>query len=159
GARCLAGLARGDDRRLAGLGERLEHAPVRIERLVGDERLRLPPPHQGIGSSQIVLLTASEMKAGRIAKRIDGGVDFGAQPSARASDGLIFTPFLRAPALCWWARTLVEAIIAYSLSASSDRWLKTFSQTPLFAHRLKRVWIVSGSPNRSGKSRHGMPAR
>src|SRR3954453_17121611 len=54
---------------------------------------------------------------------------------------------------------MVESIIAYSLSASSDRWLKTLSQTPLFAHRLNRVWIVSGSPNRSGKSRHGMPAR
>src|SRR3954462_6078152 len=93
------------------------------------------------------------------AMAVSGGVDFGAQPSARASDGLILTPFLRAPALCWWARTMVESIIAYSLSASSDRWLKTLSQTPLFAHRLKRVWIVSGSPNRSGKSRHGMPAR
>jgi hypothetical protein len=39
-----------------------------------------------------VLLTPGEMKAGRIAERIDGGVDFRAQPSARAPDGLILTP-------------------------------------------------------------------
>src|SRR3954447_2260326 len=159
GARCLAAFARWDDRCLAGVSQRLEHALVGIERFIGDECLGLKRGQQGIGSSQIVLLTAGEMKAGRIAERIDGGVNFGAQPSARASDGLILTPFLRAPALCWWARTMVESIIAYSLSASSDRCMKTLSQTPLFAHRLNRVWIVSGSPNRSGKSRHGMPAR
>jgi hypothetical protein len=35
------------------------------------------------------------------AMAVSGGVDFGAQPSARASDGLILTPFLRAPVLCW----------------------------------------------------------
>src|SRR5215204_3934977 len=159
GARYLAGFARWDDRHLAGFSQRREHPRVGIERLVGNERLGLKLRQQGIRSSQVVLLTAGEMKAGRIAERIDGGVDFGAQPAARASDGLILTPFLRAPALCWWARTMVESIIAYSLSASSDRCLKTFSQTPLFAHRLNRVWIVTGSPNRSGKSRHGMPAR
>src|SRR4051794_19833189 len=159
GARCLPGIPRWDHGCLAGLGQRLEHPLVGIEGFVGNERLGLKLREQGIGSSQIVLLTAGEMKAGRIAERIDGGVNFGAQPSARASDGLILTPFLRAPALCWWARTMVESIIAYSLSASSDRCLKTLSQTPLFAHRLNRVWIVSGSPNRSGKSRHGMPAR
>src|SRR3954468_15290684 len=159
GARRLAGCARWDHRRLAGFSERLERALVRIERFVGNERLGFKLWEQGIGSGQIMLLTAGEMKAGRMAERIDGGVNFGAQPSARAPDGLILTAFLRAPALCWWARTMVESIIAYSLSASSDRWLKTLSQTPLFAHRVNRVWIVSGSPNRSGKSRHGMPAR
>src|SRR3954447_19366790 len=142
-----------------GFSERLEHALVRIERFVGNERLGFKLWEQGIGSGQIVLLTAGEMKADRIAECIDGGVNFGAQPSARAPDGLILTPFLRAPALCWWARTMVGSIIAYSLSASSDRWLKSLSQSPLFAHRLNRVWIVSGSPTRSGKSRHAMPSR
>src|SRR3954452_15277907 len=120
GARCLAALARWDHRRLAGFSQRLEHALVRIERFVGNERLGFKLWEQGIGSGQIMLLTAGEMKAGRIAERIDGGVNFGAQPSARAPDGLILTAFLRAPALCWWARTMVESIIAYSLSASSE---------------------------------------
>src|SRR3954468_12282539 len=91
-ARRLAGCARWDHRRLAGFSERLEHPLVRIERLVGNERLGLKVGQQGIGSSQIVLLTPGEMKAGRIAERIDGGVDFRAQPSARAPDGLILTP-------------------------------------------------------------------
>src|SRR4051794_13619587 len=57
-----------------------------------NERLGFKLWEQGIGSGQIVLLTPGEMKAGRIAERIDGGVDFRAQPSARASDGLILTP-------------------------------------------------------------------
>src|SRR5215211_8633596 len=121
GARCLPGIPRWDHGCLAGLGQRFEHPRVGIERLVGNERLGLKLREQGIRSSQIVLLTAGEMKAGRVAERIDGGVDFGAQPAARASDGLIRPPFLGAPALCWWARTMVESILAYALSASSDR--------------------------------------
>src|SRR5215204_141814 len=149
GARCLPGLARGDDGCLAGFSQRFAHPRVGIERLVGDERLGLKLREQGIRPLQIMSLARREQKAGRIAERIDGGVDFGAQPAARASDGLILTPFLRAPALCWWARTMVESIIAYSLSASSDRCLKTASQTPLFAHRLNRVWIVSSRNRRS----------
>ena len=100
GARCLAGLARGDDGRLAGFSERLEHALVGIERLVGDERLGLKLWEQGIGSGQIVRLTAGEMKAGRIAERIDGGVDLGGQPALAAADGLILAQFLGAPAAC-----------------------------------------------------------
>ena len=75
---------------LPALGQRLEHAPVRIERLVGDERLGFKRGQQGIGSGQIVLLTAGQMKADRIAECIDGGVDFSAQPSARAPKGLIW---------------------------------------------------------------------
>src|SRR3954464_3527768 len=102
GARCRPGLPRWDHGCLAGLGQRFEHPLVGIESFVGDERLGLKRGQQGIGSGQIVLLTAGEMKAGRIAERIDGGVDFGAQPSARASKGLILSPFFRAPALCWW---------------------------------------------------------
>src|SRR3954462_803488 len=92
GPRCLAALARWDDRHLAGLSERLEHALVRIERFVRNERLGFKLWEQGIGSGQIMLLTAGEMKADRIAECIDGGVDFRAQPSARAPDGLILTP-------------------------------------------------------------------
>src|SRR3954453_119980 len=64
GARCRPGLPRWDDRHLAGLGQRREHPRVGIERLVGNERLGLKLRQQGIGSSQIVLLTTGEMKAG-----------------------------------------------------------------------------------------------
>ena len=64
-----------------------------------------------------------------------------------------------APELCWWERTMVESIMAYSLSASLAKWSNICCHTPRFAHRLKRVWTTRKSPNRSGKSRQGMPAR
>jgi hypothetical protein len=66
---------------------------------------------------------------------------------------------LTAPALCWWARTTVLSIIAYSLSASPAKCLKILSHTPVLAQREKRVWTFFQAPNRSGRSRQGMPAR
>src|SRR4051794_25246276 len=70
GARHLAGFPRRDDGRLAGLGQRLEHPLIRLEPLVGNERLGLKLREQGIRSSQVMLLTAGQMKADRIAERI-----------------------------------------------------------------------------------------
>ena len=98
--RGLASFARWNDRRLAGLGQRFEHPLVRIERLVRNECLGLKLREQGIGSSQIVLLTASEMKADRIAERIHQGVDLGGQPALAAPDRLVRPSFLGAPAAC-----------------------------------------------------------
>ena len=100
GTRRLPGFPRWDDRRLAGLGQRPEHALVCIERLVGNERLGLKRGQQGIGSSQIVLLTASEMKADRIAERIHQRVDLGGQSALAAPDCLVWPSFLGAPAAC-----------------------------------------------------------
>ena len=100
GARGLAGFPRRDDGRLAGLGQRFEHALVRIERLVGNERLGLKLREQRIGSSQIVRLTASQMEANRIAERIDQRVDLGGQPALATANGLVFAKFLGAPAAC-----------------------------------------------------------
>src|SRR4051794_29029472 len=94
GARGRPGLPRWDHGCLAGVSQRLEYPLVGIERFVGDERLGLKVGQQGIGSGQIVLLTASEMKAGRIAERIDGGVDLGGQPALAAADRLILAQFL-----------------------------------------------------------------
>jgi hypothetical protein len=54
---------------------------------------------------------------------------------------------------------MVLSIIAYSLSASAAKVSNTFCHTPLLAQRENRVWILIGSPKRSGKSRQGMPAR
>src|SRR4051794_8379209 len=94
GARCLPGFPRWDDGRLAGLGQRFEHPLVRIERLVGNERLGLKLREQRIGSSQIMLLTAGQVKADRIAKRIHQGVDLGGQPALATADGLVWPRFL-----------------------------------------------------------------
>ena len=100
GARCRAGLARWDDGCLAGLGQRFEHPLVGIEGFVGDERLGLKLREQGIGSGQIVLLTAGQMKADRIAERIHQGMDLGGQPALAAPDRLVWPSFLGAPAAC-----------------------------------------------------------
>ena len=54
---------------------------------------------------------------------------------------------------------MVASIIAYSLSGSSAKALKGFSQTPLAAQREKRLWVFFQPPNCFGKSRHGAPTR
>jgi hypothetical protein len=100
GARCLPGFPRWDDGRLAGLSQRFEHPLVRIERLVGNECLGLKLREQCIGASQVVLLTAGQVKADRIAKRIRQGMDLGGQPALATADGLIIAGFLGAPAAC-----------------------------------------------------------
>src|ERR1041384_2778040 len=48
GARRRPGFARWDDGRLAGFSQRREHALIRIERLVGNERPGLKRGQQGI---------------------------------------------------------------------------------------------------------------
>ena len=114
----------GDDRHLAGPFQRQHDALVGVESLVGDHRVSLQLRQQNIGPLQIAGLSASEMKSGRVAERVHRPprrVNFGAQTSFAASDSLLAAPFLRAPALCWWARTMVESIMAYSLSASLAR--------------------------------------
>lgn len=97
---------------------------------LGDKRFSL---------GDIVSLSAGEAQSQRIAQGVDDDMNFGGQPTARASYGLVKTPFFRAPALCWWALTMVASIMAYSLSGSSAKALKRFSHTPAFAQRENRV--------------------
>ena len=54
---------------------------------------------------------------------------------------------------------MVASIIAYSLSASSAKALKTHSQTPALDYREKRVYVVCQLPSSAGRSRHGAPVR
>lgn len=119
-----------DDRGFAGGGERFDDALVGVIGLVGQ---------QGVGPVQIMGLAGREQEGQRIAQRIDEGVDPGAQSAPAAPDGFVAAVFFRAPALCWWARTMVESIIAYSLSASAAKALNSRSHTPLAAQRLCRV--------------------
>ena len=113
--------SRRDHRGLARGGQRLKDARVGVERLVGDQRVGLHRGQQVVGPFQVVCLAAGQEEADRVAQRVDQGVDLGAQPAARASDRLVLAGFFSAPALCWWARTMVLSIIAYSLSASAAR--------------------------------------
>jgi hypothetical protein len=54
-----------------------------------------------IGTDQIVRLATGQMKANRVAQRVDERVDLGAQSTARATDRLVLAGFFWAPALCW----------------------------------------------------------
>src|SRR3954453_22046687 len=56
----------------------------------GDQRLGLHVGQQVIGADEIMRLAARQMKADRVAKRIDEGMDLGAQAAARAADRLVF---------------------------------------------------------------------
>ena len=53
-----------------------------------------------IGADEIMRLAAGQEEADRVAERIDERMDLGAQPAARAADGLVFASFFWAPALC-----------------------------------------------------------
>src|SRR4051794_14993484 len=158
-ARVLAVRLGRDHRGLAGPRERREHPLLGVERLVGAQRVRGQVRQQGVGALEVVRLPRREGEAGRVPERVDQGVNLRAQAAAAAPDRLVATPFLVAPALCWWARTIVLSIMAYSLSASPAECRKTRSHTPVLAQRQKRVWTFFQAPNRSGRSRQGMPAR
>jgi hypothetical protein len=99
GARLLAVALGRDHRRLAGLRQRLEHALVGVEGLVRDQGVGRETRQQGIGTFQVVRLPGREGKSGRVAQRVDRGVDFRAQTAAATPDRLV-TVFLTAPALC-----------------------------------------------------------
>ena len=74
-----------------------------------------------------------------VAQGVNQRVDFGAQAAVAGPDRLVRTAFFWAPALCWWARTVVLSIIAYSLSASAASISNTLFHTPLVAQRENRV--------------------
>ena len=127
--------------------------------LVAEKGFGLDLGRQPFRLGDVVSVARGEAERQWIAKGVDDHVDFRGETAARAADGLVVTPFFRAPALCWCALTMVASIIAYSLSGSSAKVLKRLSQTPLAAQREKRLWMFFQSPKRSGKSRHGAPER
>lgn len=125
-----------NDRGFTRGAERLDDALIGIEGLVGQQSVGLHIRQQRIGALQIMGLAGGKQEGERIAEGVDQGVNFGAQPAFAASDRLVF---FWEPALCWWARTIVLSIMAYSLSASAAKRSNSFFHTPRSAHRLKRV--------------------
>src|ERR1700712_5628943 len=104
-------------------------------------------------------LTRGQEDLQGVAQSVGQDVEFAAQTAFASPDRLIFASFFFAPALCWWARTIVPSIIAYSLSASTANNARMLVQTPRLAQRLCRRWVLFQSPRHSGRSRHGMPVR
>ena len=101
--------------------QRLKHSLIGIIALIPQYRISHDGGQQLVSAIQVTGLSGCEVKAERIAQCIDDGMNFGAQSTFAATNrfGLCLPPF--APALCWWARTMVESIMAYSLSASSAK--------------------------------------
>ena len=134
-ARLFVRRARRNDHGLAFVQQRLDQPGVGIVGLVGKDDLRGGVLEQGIGTLEVMCLPGREKKACRVAQGIDRSVDLGAQTTSTASEGLLvwIPPF--APALCWWARTMVESIIAYSLSASCAKASNTCCHTPVLLQR------------------------
>jgi hypothetical protein len=110
---------------------------VGVVGLVANQSHRIEILKQRLCTDEIAGLSWRKHQLHGIAQRIDERVNFSAQSTARAADRLVAV-FLRAPALCWRARTIVVSIIRYSLPRSLANSLKIRSKTPLFAHRLKR---------------------
>ena len=84
----------------SGSPQRFQHPLIRVEALVGDHRAGFDLGQQHIGPVQFASLAAAQMEPDRVAERVDGGVNLGAQSALAAPDGLR-APFFSAPALCW----------------------------------------------------------
>jgi hypothetical protein len=105
-----------------------------------------------------VALTGHENEACEIAERVDKREYFGRQASARSANRLILSPPL-APVPCWWTRTIVPSIMAYSKSGSPDKASNRISKTPFVAQRRNLRKIEFQSPNSGCRSRYGEPVR
>lgn len=132
---------------------------VAVVSLVGDDSPGRNGRHQRGALRYVGLLSAGQDQTQRIAQRVDTGVDLGGQPAPRAADRLIATVFFRAPAECWWARTMVESMKSSSRSASPRSASAIRFHTPYASQRAKRTYTECQLPNSAGKSRQGLPTR
>src|SRR6185436_13127623 len=100
---------------------------------------------QGMRLCEIVCLTGRENEPERPAERIGQQMDFGCQSSSGAPQSLIFGPPFPVAA-CWCARTRLVSSIRYSLRRSLVSTENMRSQTPAFAHRVKRLCTLFHLP-------------
>ena len=119
--------------------EGFDHAFIGIEGFICQQGVGFHLRQEHVGAFKIMRLTTSQEEGKRIAQCIDQEMDLCTQPAFAAPDRLVFAVFFWAPALCWWARTTVLSIMAYSLSASAAKSSNIFFQTPLLAQRENRV--------------------
>jgi hypothetical protein len=82
-----------NDSGFAGLCQGLENPLVRIVALVGDHDRSSHSRQQPIGPFPITGLSRRQQESGRVAQRIDGSMNFRAQPALAAPDGLVGTVF------------------------------------------------------------------
>ena len=87
--------------------------PIVVEGFVGEQGAERDIRNQRFDADAVVALSGHEDEAREIAERVDKREYFGRQTAARSPDWLILSPPL-APAPCWWTRTIVPSIMAYS---------------------------------------------
>jgi hypothetical protein len=91
-------------------------------------------------------------------------VNLAGQPTSGSAECQVPEPPSRAPAVCWWARTMMESTDASqsvppAASARACASLSIRSNVPSLVHRRKRVCRVAQDPYRSGTSRQDVPVR
>lgn len=146
----------GRDHRYRASFAQLSPQPVNIEGLVPKEHIEFDVLDQRFHSDQVMGLTWNQNKARQVSQRIYQRHDLRGQTAARPSDRLTMSPPL-APVPCWWTRTIVPSIMAYSKSRSPDNRSNRRSKTPFSAHLRKRRKLEFQLPKLAGKSRHGAP--
>jgi hypothetical protein len=92
----------------------------RVIRAIGNRTLEFVACNQLFSLGNIMPLTASQKKAQGIAQSIYAGMDFGAEPTSAASEGLggLASVFFEAPAAQGCARTTVLSSKIFSISGS-----------------------------------------
>jgi hypothetical protein len=132
--------------------------PIVVKSLVGEQGVERDIRNQRFDADAVMSLARQQDEAREIAERIDKREYLGRQAAARSANRLILSPPL-APAPCWWTRTIVPSIMAYSKSGSPDNSLNRLSKTPFVAQRRNRRKIEFQSPKSGCKSRQGEPVR
>ena len=82
------------------LAEQVRSGRVTSRVLTEQALARIAARDGDIGAFQVVRLSRRQREPGRVAERIDRGVDLGAQAAPAPADGFIAPAFLAAPALC-----------------------------------------------------------
>lgn len=110
GALLLAIAARRDDSGDATFGQMFDDGGAVIA-LVGQYGFGLPFAQQGKSLGAVMGLTGCQVEAERQAKFVGQQMDLGRQTSSTPPQSGVRSPFFRAEAACWWARTTLESII------------------------------------------------
>lgn len=113
-------------------------------------------------------LAGREQKHYRPTPTVGGQVDLRGQSAARAPEGVLerlaadARPFLRAPAACWCARTIVESTATTQsssprASACAINAVNTRCQVPSMAQLRSLVYTPFHEPYSGGRQRHCAP--
>jgi hypothetical protein len=150
----LARWVHGDDGLHASSANRTDDR-IGIVPSVRDESFAGRVVDQTLRFRRVVLLAGRENDVEGFAFGRRDRVDLGGKTSSRTAQSIASDPPFP-PAASWCARTTVPSI-SEPTSSSMRKALKAASQTPRFAQRAKRLYMVFQGPYLSGMSRQGAP--